>query len=115
MNALSCDSLRSLQPALGVALTKSYIRGVQAEGVMAVVKHFALNNQETSRNTVDSHCDERTMQEVYYPPFEAAVEEGVASFMCSYNLVNATHSCGSESLLSRDLKERMGFEGFVMR
>ena len=110
----NAEYLSGEEPTLGVDLTKAYIRGVQAEGVMAVVKHFALNNQETSRNSVDSHCDERTMQEVYYPPFAAAVSEGVASFMCSYNLVNSTHSCGNDSLLSRDLKSRMGFEGFVM-
>ena len=54
------------------------------------------------------------MMEVYYPPFLAAVQAGVASFMCSYNLVNGTHACGNDELLKRDLKGRMGFEGWVM-
>ncbi|GMH83616.1 hypothetical protein TrVE_jg11379 [Triparma verrucosa] len=110
----NAEYLSGESPKLGEEMARSYVRGVQEEGVMAVVKHFALNNQENDRNTIDSHADERTMQEVYYPPFKAAVDEGVASFMCSYNLVNGTHSCGNEDLLVRDLKERMGFEGFVM-
>ena len=101
-------------PALGSMLTPAYVRGVQGAGVMAVAKHFALNNQETFRNEVNSVADERTMMEVYYPPFLAAVQSGVASFMCAYNLVNGTHACGNDELLRRDLKGRMGFEGFVM-
>ncbi|GMI10032.1 hypothetical protein TrLO_g15347 [Triparma laevis f. longispina] len=110
----NAEYLSGESPKLGEEMVRSYVRGVQEEGVMAVVKHFALNNQENNRNTVDSHADERTMQEVYFLPFKAAVDEGVASFMCSYNLVNGTHSCGNEDLLQRDLKDRMGFEGFVM-
>jgi beta-glucosidase len=51
---------------------------------------------------------------VYYKPFAAAIEAGVASFMCAYNLVNGTHACGNSDLLSRDLKGRLNFEGFVM-
>ena len=56
--------------------------------VAAVVKHFVLNSQETNRNSQSSDVDPRTLWEVYYPPFEAAVTAGVASVMCGYNKVN---------------------------
>jgi len=110
----NAEYLSGESPSLGVPMTGAYVRGVQGDGVMAVVKHFALNSQETNRNTVNSVADERTMMEVYYPPFAAAVSAGVGSLMCSYNLVNDTHSCGNEELMERDLKGRMGFGGFVM-
>ena len=61
------------------------MRGTQAEGVAATVKHFVLNSQETNRNTQASEVDERTLHEVYYPPFAAAVEAGVASVMGPYS------------------------------
>ena len=61
------------------------MRGTQAEGVAATVKHFVLNSQETNRNTQASEVDERTLHEVYYPPFAAAVEAGVASVTGPYS------------------------------
>ena len=59
------------------------IQGIQAQGVAANVKHWALNNQETNRFAVSANCDERTRWEIYYPPFQAAVEAGVLSVMCA--------------------------------
>lgn len=87
---------------------------VQGEGVMACLKHFGFNEQETNRNFQSSVVDEKTAWELYYPPFEAGVAAGAASVMCSYNRVNGTHSCANEALLRRDLKQKMGFRGFVM-
>ena len=99
------------------------VAGTQSEGVACSVKHFALNSQETNRNTqaVDM-ADLRPLWEVYYTPFAAAVEAGVASVMCSYNRVRTAaqpegayeHACGNAQLLQRDLKGAMGFEGWVM-
>ena len=99
------------------------VAGTQSEGVACSVKHFALNSQETNRNTqaVDM-ADLRPLWEVYYAPFAAAVEAGVASVMCSYNRVRTAaqpegayeHACGNAQLLQRDLKGAMGFEGWVM-
>ena len=79
----------------------------------AIAKHYILNNQETNRNTVDAHVGERPMQEVYMYPFRAGAMAGAASAMCSYNLVNGTHSCGSASALNRYLKGELGWPGFV--
>jgi len=101
-------------PYLGAVMTAAYVRGVQSQNVSAVVKHYGFNNQETNRDSVDVYVDERTAFEVYYPPYKAAIDAGVGAFMCSYNLVNGSHSCGSEGLLHRDLKLRMQFGGFVM-
>jgi beta-glucosidase len=90
------------------------VEGVQSQKVMAVMKHFALNSQEIHRNDGSSNIDERTFQEIYLPPFAGAVDAGVASVMCGYNQVNGVHDCANGKLLNRDLKERMGFNGFVM-
>eukprot|EP00913_Durusdinium_trenchii_P021732 g20418.t1 len=101
-------------PYLGAKMSEAYVVGVQGEGVMACLKHFGFNEQETNRNFQSSVVDEKTAWELYYPPFEAGVAAGAASVMCSYNRVNGTHSCANEALLRRDLKQKMGFRGFVM-
>ena len=82
-------------------------------GVAAVVKHWVLNSQETNRNSQSSDADDRTLFEVYYPPFRAAVEAGVASVMCGYNQINGTPACGARRQVDH-LRNAMGFEGFVM-
>jgi len=69
--------------------------------------------KETNRFEYNVNVDKRTAWELYYPPFQAAVEEGVCAFMCAYNRVNGTHSCTSDGILLNDLKEAMGFRGFV--
>ena len=87
---------------------------MQSAGVAATAKHFVLNSQETNRNSESSDASDRTLWEVYYPPFEAAVRAGAAAVMCGYNKVNGTHACGDAHILIDHLREQMGFEGFVM-
>jgi beta-glucosidase len=95
---------------LGVA----EIIGIQSQGVIANVKHFAANNQENNRGKVDVVVDERTLHEIYLPAFEAAVKEGrVASLMGAYNKVNGTYCCENPVLLNQILKQDWGFTGFV--
>jgi beta-glucosidase len=89
-------------------------RGIQSQGVIATAKHFIGNEQEHFRETSSSQIDDRTLHEVYLPPFEAAIEEGVAAIMCAYNLVNQTLACENQELLDRVLRKEMGFKGFVM-
>lgn len=112
-------------PFLTSRLGVEWIRGAQGRGVIANVKHFAVNNQEGvrrpdgtligSRYTVDARVDERALFELYLPQFEAAVKRGrVGSVMCSYNRLNGPHACESEWLLGRVLRERWGFRGFVL-
>jgi beta-glucosidase len=76
-------------PFLNARMAVAYIRGVQSEDVIATIKHFAANNQETDRKVLDSRVDERTLHEIYFPPFRAAVEEAnVLAVMSSYNKLN---------------------------
>ena len=63
---------------------------------------------------MSANLDERTRFEMYYPPFEGAIEAGVGSVMCSYNKLNDTYSCENNSTLNTDLRERLGFKGYVM-
>jgi len=72
------------------------------------------NNQETDRGSVDEVVDEKTQFQMYYPPFEGAIEAGVGSVMCSYNKIRGVWSCENADTLQRDLKERLGFNGWVM-
>ena len=72
-NGRNFEYLSGEDPYLGARLTEQYVEGVQSNGVLAVAKHFAFNNQETFRNTYASVVDEKTRWELYYPPFEAAV------------------------------------------
>ncbi len=102
-------------PYLAARLAVAYIKGVQSEGVIATVKHFAANNQEFERHRIDEKIDERALQEIYLPAFRAAVQEaGVWAVMNAYNKVNGAY-CGENSYLLRDvLKKLWGFKGFVV-
>lgn len=105
----------SEDPFLAGELAVSYIAGLQAEGVSACVKHFAANNQETRRMSGSSQLDERTLHEIYLPAFEAAVKKGgVRSVMCAYNAINGTFAAENRALLTGILREKWGFDGFVV-
>ncbi len=103
-------------PFLTSETAKQYILGVQAEGVLATVKHFVANNQlEHVRHSVSSDVDERTLNEIYFPAFRKAVQEaGVASVMDSYNLVWGCHSTENPWLNIEVLRNQWGFDGIVM-
>ncbi|CAE8717633.1 unnamed protein product, partial [Polarella glacialis] len=114
-NGRNAEYISGEDPALGESLVPAYVKGLQeGAGVAAVVKHFTLNQQETLRTTVNSQADARVRWEQYYPPFEAAVNAGVAAVMCSYNYVNGLQACSNHEVITDDLKSRMGFEGWVM-
>jgi len=102
-------------PYLSGETAVHYILGVQEKGVMATVKHFAANNQEKARHTMSSDVDERTLQEIYFPAFRKAVQEGgVGAIMDSYNLVNSVHSTENAWMNKVVLRDQWGFEGIVM-
>lgn len=96
-------------PLLTGTIGASVIQGMQSRGVMAQAKHFA--GYDT--NAWDVWIDDQTLHEVYLAPFDMAVKAGVASLMCSYNRLNGPYACGSQALLTEDLRKQMGFEGFV--
>jgi beta-glucosidase len=119
-------------PFLAARMAVGWTRGVQSEGVIGNVKHYAVNNQEGigpqrpqgapigvavvgSRFAVDARVDERALREIYLTQFEAAVKEGgVGSVMCAYSRVNGAYACESEHLLEDVLKGEWGFDGFVL-
>ncbi|HEV8133512.1 MAG TPA: glycoside hydrolase family 3 C-terminal domain-containing protein [Pyrinomonadaceae bacterium] len=102
-------------PYLTSQLAAAEIRGIQGQGVIAEVKHYAANNQEAERLKVSAEVDERTLREIYLPAFEAAVKDGkVGSVMAAYNKVNGTFSSENVHLLKDVLKDEWGFDGFVV-
>jgi beta-glucosidase len=102
-------------PFLAGQLVAPLIQGIQSQEVLATVKHFACNNQEWDRHNVSSDVDERTLHEIYLPAFKAAVQEGkVGCVMTAYNLLNGVHCSQNDYLINQTLKDRWGFQGFVM-
>jgi beta-glucosidase len=102
-------------PFLTSRIAVGYIKGAQAQGISSCVKHFALNNQEQDRGTIDVEVDERTLREIYLPAFKAAVQEGgVLSVMGAYNQLRGQHCCENDYLLNQILKDEWGFKGLVV-
>ncbi|MEA2404477.1 MAG: beta-glucosidase, partial [Thermoleophilaceae bacterium] len=122
-------------PFLMTRLAVAYVEAVQAQGVIADIKHFAANNQEGydpsgrtaspgmplgagaegDRYVVNEHIDERTLREIYLPHFEAAVKEAnVASVMCAYPKINGQYACENTHLMQDILEKDWGFKGFVL-
>jgi beta-glucosidase len=112
-NGRNFEYISGEDPYLGSVLARSYVQGVQSQGVAAVMKHWVFNVQETNRESESSIVDEKTAWQLYYPPFQAAVDAGVSAAMCSYNKVRGKFSCSNEDTLKKDLKGKMGFRGFV--
>jgi beta-glucosidase len=102
-------------PFLAAAMSVAYIKGIQSENVIPSVKHFAANNQEIDRMTIDVRVDERALHEIYFPAFKASVEEGnVWSVMAAYNKLNGFYASENDYLLNEVLKKRWNFQGLVM-
>ena len=102
-------------PYLAGKMAAGYIRGIQSNGISACVKHFACNNQEENRMTLDSVVDERTFRELYLTAFEIAVKEGkTKSIMSSYNLINGVYANENEHLLVDILRNEWGYKGLVV-
>jgi beta-glucosidase len=105
----------SEDPFLSSQLSVGYTKGVQDNGVAVCLKHFALNNQETNRGTVNVIVGERAMREIYLPPFRAAVEEADAfGAMSAYNKVNGWWCAENDILLDKILRKDWGFAGMVI-
>lgn len=103
-------------PYLTGQLAASEIKGIQSQGVLSQVKHFAVYNQETNRNTPadDAIVSQRAMQEIYLPAFQTALQHGgAASVMCSYATINGTYACETPYTLTQVLRNQFGFKGFV--
>ncbi len=105
----------SEDPRLIEEIVVPMVQGIQENDVAACVKHFAANSQETDRLSVDTIVDERTLQEIYFPGFKAAIDKGkVYSLMGGYNKLNGEHCCTSENLLNKVLREQWSFDGVIV-
>ncbi|RDI98709.1 glycosyl hydrolase [Dyella solisilvae] len=102
-------------PLLAGIIVGEAIRGVQSAHVISTIKHYALNNQETGRNTIDVQIGEEAMRESDLLAFELAIEHGKpGSVMCSYNKLNGDWACENDYLLNQVLKQDWHYPGFVM-
>jgi len=102
-------------PFLSSRMAVGYVRGEQSQDISSCVKHFALNNQEFERGSINVEVDERTLHEIYLPAFKAVVQEGgVWSVMGAYNQFRGQHCCENDYLLNKTLKDEWGFKGLVM-
>jgi beta-glucosidase len=104
----------SEDPLVNASTVANEVHGIQGEGLIATTKHYAENNQEQDRMTVNVNVDEQTLHQVELAGFEAAVDAGTGAIMCSYNQVNGAHACGNDTLLNEILKQQWGFAGWVM-
>ncbi len=105
----------SEDPYLAGKMASAYIKGVQSKGILACPKHFAANNQEYRRMSGSSNVDERTLHEIYLTAFEMMVKEShPKSIMCSYNMLNGTFLSENRYMLTEVLRNRWGFDGFVV-
>src|SRR5436190_1823720 len=106
---------QSEDPYLVSKMVVGYVKGVQAQGVSACVKHYLANNQELWRHTVDVQMSERALREIYLPGFKAAVQEGnVNTVMSSYNKCRGQWASQNYYLLTQILRKQFGFKGELM-
>jgi len=116
-NAFGSRNFESLgeDPYLESQLAAPYVKAIQSNHVLVTAKHYLLNNQELERFTSDSQASERAIQEIYLRPYADVIKNaGLASVMCSFNMVNTVYACENPTLLTDLLRGDLGFDGFVM-
>jgi len=101
-------------PRLAGTMAAQIIRGIQANEMIGMAKHYVMNDQEQNRMTYSAEIDNRTLHELYLLPFKIAVKDGgVASIMCSYNRIGGVYACDNQYTLTEVLRNQWGFDGYV--
>lgn len=95
-------------------LVAEEVQGIQGEGLIATIKHFAMNDFENARMQTSVAIDEQTLRELELPAFEKAVRAGAGAVMCAYNRLNDVYSCSNDLLLQQILRGQFGFKGWVL-
>ncbi|WNS77705.1 glycoside hydrolase family 3 C-terminal domain-containing protein [Domibacillus sp. DTU_2020_1001157_1_SI_ALB_TIR_016] len=116
-NAFGSRNFESLgeDPYLQSQMATEYVKAVQSNNVLVTAKHYLLNNQELNRFVSDSQASERAINEIYAKPFASVIKDAeMGSVMCSFNKVNGVYACDNEEILTNLLRDKLGFEGFVM-
>lgn len=102
-------------PYLNGKMGAAFVKGIQSQGHLAIMKHYVCNNQERDRNTINVKVGERALREIYLPGFKTAVKEAnVLGVMTGYNSVNGYTTCDNKHIIKDILKDEWGFKGVVM-
>ncbi|MGI8417369.1 MAG: glycoside hydrolase family 3 C-terminal domain-containing protein [Nakamurella sp.] len=105
----------SEDPLLSGTIAGADVTGVQSAGVVATIKHYLANNQETNRTSISANVDDRTLHEIYQKNFGIAIADGhPGSVMCSYNRINDVYACSNAATLITALRQQFGFDGYVV-
>jgi len=105
----------SEDPLVAGEISAALVEGIQSQGIGTCMKHYACNNQETSRMINDSIVDERALREIYLPAFEIGIKKAKPwTLMCAYNKVNGTYACEHQELMTDIPRDEWGFDGAIM-
>lgn len=114
-NGRAAEYIGGEDPFIGAVLAAAATNGVQAQGIQAGAKHFLANEQEANRHLIDIHVDQRTLRELYLPPFESVAKNAnIASIMCGFHKLNGEYVCENHHIITDILKGEWGYQGFVM-